>query len=277
LKICGGDYKYIGRFVLACHEKEKVLKLTSKKVMKFEEDGVFDSFESAQTINVQARCVGVEEMAHDTSPLKESQKCYAHHSYYGEGYASPELPLGVMPYSSIKAKSMMMLFSFSLIAITLSFVQTTQAKMNSVQLERHKYEASVYRNQSQKVAQAMDMMALNTQAFEDSMAKMGKVVESRKALAEVETALHKQSVGNQYKISDKEARQLLIRAGYQPSQINERQMASFKKNYEGVDGDVDFARDVASEIVQEEVESFVHKMKMISSVGSYIYNRVQDE
>jgi predicted phosphodiesterase len=95
-------------------------------------------------------------------------------------------------------------------------------------------------------------------------------------LVEVETALHKQKQINHKALSDKEARNLLIRAGYSPSKITDEQMASFKKRYEGVDGDVDFARDMAGDIVKEEVESFVHKAKLISNIGEYIYNRIQE-
>lgn len=253
-------------------------------VVQLEVENGFDTFDEVaarkkhkkptSTIEVEPSNVHIETQPNIEKNTAESQE-YAHHSAYNENYKSPEIPQMAMPYTSSKAKTFMTLFSLSLIVITASFVDATQNKMKDIATERQKYQSSLYRAENQKDAKTMDMLQLNTIALEESMAKMGEIVNNRKALVEVETALRKQSSLSD-SMSDKQARDLLIRAGYQPSQINAKQMASFKKNYKGVSGDVDFARDVAGDIVQEEVESFVHKMKLISNVGEYIYNRTKD-
>ncbi|MFT7144313.1 MAG: hypothetical protein ACI9TY_001389 [Alphaproteobacteria bacterium] len=246
-------------------------------VIQLEVDGTFESFDGfdgTQTIDVSPEQVHVETKS-QRETVQPEKHTYAHHGYYNDGYASPELPEMAKHYSSNKAKSFMFLFSLALIAVTASVVQTTQNKIDYVAQEREKLTDFKYRSENQKIASTMDMMQLNTVALEESVTKMGQIVNNRKALVEMETALRKQKAGEGGIVSDAQARDMLLRAGYQPAQIDEKQMTSYKQKYAGVEGDVDFARDVAGDIVQEEVESFVHKMKLISSVGEYIYNRSQ--
>ncbi len=224
-------------------------------------------------LDVEADTVEVRVTAHSDVAEVKSQESYAHHAYYGEGYTSPEIHMhSFKPYQSTRAKLWLVVISVSLLAVTVGLNQ--KLKQSTVQGALHHNQSLSYGQQ--KLAKTMDMMAMNTLAFEQSLTQFGKVVENKQALGEVETTLYKQH-GSQKVMSDQEARDLLIRAGYSPTQITDQQMASFKQRYQGVDGDVNFARDVAGDLVKEEVESFVHKAKLVSHVGEYIYQRITQD
>lgn len=233
-----------------------------------------DKLKNISIIDVEANTIEVQAKTLGTTQRSGNQTQYAHHNHFDEGYTPPELPEGFKPYQSSKAKLWLMMSSVALLAVTLSVVQNVQAKLLSQQFLAPMQTHNTY--QGQKLAETMDLMSMNTLAFEKSLANFGHIVENKKALVEVETALHKQSQTSRSRLSNKEARDLLLRAGYNPSQITDEKMASFKKKYQGVDGDVDFARDVAGDFVKEEVESFVQKAKLITNIGEYIYNRIQD-
>lgn len=236
--------------------------------------GKMDKTKHMNVLDVEAETVEVTITSDEVSEVK-SHASYSHHMHYGEGVEAPELPQAPKPYQSTKAKLWLVMSSMALAAITLSVVKNVQSK---VQTQKFNIPAPHHVSYGQqKMNQTMDMMAMNTVAFEKSLTNFGKIVENKKALAEVETVLHKQRYDKKQVISDDKARDLLLRAGYSPSQITDAQMASFKKRYsKSVGGDVDFARDMAGDIVKEEVESFVHKAKIVSNIGQYIYNRLQE-
>lgn len=248
--------------------------MISTKILKLKV-GLMDKIKQENVIDVEVETVEVEvvQLAENAAETK-SYESYAHHAFYGQGYSSPELPTAKKPYESNKARMWLVVSSMSLVAVTLAVVQNVEAKLSEhQQMLPMPMQATIGQ---QKIAKTMDLLAKNTNEFEKSLTNFGKVVENKKALVEVETALHKQRQTHKRSLSDEEARDLLIRAGYNPTNITDAQMASFKKRYNGVEGDVDFARDVAGDIVKEEVESFVHKARLISNVGEYIYNRINE-
>ncbi len=244
--------------------------------MKFKAERM-DKIKQEHILEVEAETVEVEvvvQQPYEEMAEVKSHTSYAHHEYYGDGYTAPELPQARKPYESSKARMWLVVSSMSLLAVTMAVVQNVEAKLGEHnQMLPMPVQTSLGQ---QRIAETMDLLAKNTNAFEKTLTDFGKVVENKKALVEVETTLHKQRQTHGKALSDDEARDLLIRAGYSPTKITEEQMASFKKRYNGVEGDVDFARDVAGDIVKEEVESFVHKARLISNVGEYIYNRINE-
>lgn len=229
--------------------------------------------DNIDVIDVEAEMVEVRLHPEESSEVK-SEVNYAHHAHYGNGVEVPELPQGFVPYQSTKAKTWLVVSSLVLAVVTVSVVQNMQHRLQNAVYTLPSFTNQSY--ESKKMAETVDMFSQNTLAFEQSMANFGKVIENKNALVKVETVIFKQQHDKSLKLSDEEARDLLLRAGYSPAQITDEQMASFKKRYQGVEGDVDFARDVAGNLVKEEVESFVHKAKIVSEVGEYIYNRINE-
>ena len=132
------------------------------------------------------------------------------------------------------------------------------------------------------VADATKMIEINRQNLEKSLNQLEEAVTKRDALNQIEARVLTGKV-----MTDEQAKRLLLRAGYKPSEINDQKIEQAKQQYaaqkeinslqgKSATDDVNFARDVASQYVRDEVESFAHKMKLLSDVGAYIFNRVND-
>lgn len=131
----------------------------------------------------------------------------------------------------------------------------------------------------------LDMVMMNRLKLEKSLKHMKEAVEQRTALNKIQAHLMARRQGNDA-LGDGEARDLLLRAGYMPAEIDDEKIEKVKKRHQAlyenrdapaIDRDVDFAKHVANDIVQDEIESFAHKIRLISVVGGYLFSRVNEE
>lgn len=180
----------------------------------------------------------------------------------------------------ITGKGFMLVFMFTLCAATAHLAHAFYEKDKKLFNDKGRLAFS-----SNQELDEVALLTLNRLKLEKSIKHMKEAVEQRTALNKIQAHLLARRNSDKA-LADEEARDLLLRAGYMPSEIDEQKIAKVKKKHQSLyedkdapalDRDVDFAKHVASDIVRDEVESFAHKMRLVSVVGGYIFGRATEE
>lgn len=109
----------------------------------------------------------------------------------------------------------------------------------------------------QKKPKRHSAMSQNTRALQQQVQQMKALMERQQNLQKLEMEVLRHELGT-----------------YKPKKVLKKEEPHQTSN--NVGQDVDFARDIAKEAVQQEVQDFLEKVDLISKVGSYVAKRISD-
>jgi hypothetical protein len=104
-------------------------------------------------------------------------------------------------------------------------------------------------------------------SLQDSMDETRKILEKQRAMHDVKNALYKNHFGGDKSLSQEESRELLLKAGFKPAKT--QPIIPESKQEKPEDG-LKLSHSIAKELIRDEVEGFLLKVKLATQIGEYI-------
>lgn len=181
-------------------------------------------------------------------------------------YVSPKQKLAMLAVASL----------LIMIAYYLSHVSITLYSQNEI-INKVFYKKTVSTEITTKPLQPGDIIPVkgyltssvdNTLAeLQNSIDKTSKALQKQQALHNVETELYKSHFGSKSSLSSQESRELLLKAGFKPNKKKIVPPVSSKEK--SADG-LELSHTIAKELIRDEVEGFLLKVKLATKIGEYL-------